>query len=391
MKMSRDGSKSTFLEQLARVNSAHVVRLVVGTTSLSPLGLPRTVPLSVFPPIVSFSADGSALVITDKLEEDRTYSYHVISYNVATSQWDDSGRALVDVENEGLALAARVSNSGSIVALPIMTPAGIQTIVIKEARNGCMEDLTFRLSILFDDISEDVWWSLYSTQYLNGIAFKNDTFQECVRCYGQLDGFGLSNTVEQGCLPQSLTKCLSFSLLDPTGMGGGGGYAAYLYDAAETFNAEEPIVISTGDSVAGTHVLHSNIADCTVDVTSSSICQRDEEAPWFLGLVFDKRRNETAWELHRLANTDDGSSTLVASKDYTNADETDFTNNALESLCLDRSSCYELRMFDAGGDGMCCSFGEGKYFAYFDGAQAFENNGSFGLEQTHSFGNCPVN
>ncbi len=57
--------------------------------------------------------------------------------------------------------------------------------------------------------------------------------------------------------------------------------------------------------------------------------------------------------------------------------------------CLKASGCYRLEIYDAYGDGLCCSFGQGSYQAYWDGAAVesppFEEG--FDIEAA-TFGNC---
>jgi hypothetical protein len=89
-----------------------------------------------------------------------------------------------------------------------------------------------------------------------------------------------------------------------------------------------------------------------------------------LDLDFDNFSSETSWELTDLGGT------LLESASYgAGLDET------TETFCLD-PGCYEYTIFDAFGDGMCCTFGNGSYSLSDGGGNVVASGGSFGPSET---------
>lgn len=58
-----------------------------------------------------------------------------------------------------------------------------------------------------------------------------------------------------------------------------------------------------------------------------------------------------------------------------------------KSLCVSAAHCFEFRMFDAFGDGICCTFGNGSYAVTYGGT-VVASGGAFSTEEITSFGNC---
>ena len=59
-----------------------------------------------------------------------------------------------------------------------------------------------------------------------------------------------------------------------------------------------------------------------------------------------------------------------------------------KSFCVDPSHCYEFRIFDAFGDGICCAWGTGSYTVTYDG-EVVASGGAFADEESTVVGaNC---
>ncbi len=58
-------------------------------------------------------------------------------------------------------------------------------------------------------------------------------------------------------------------------------------------------------------------------------------------------------------------------------------------ICVNYEACYDLYVYDAFGDGICCLYGQGDFsLLTSDGTIMFTNNGNFGSETSESF--CPA-
>ena len=106
----------------------------------------------------------------------------------------------------------------------------------------------------------------------------------------------------------------------------------------------------------------------------------DGEETFLVDINFDNFASETSWEL-----TQNGS--VVADNAYSSSDSGESTS---EEYCLP-DGCYEFTIFDAFGDGICCSFGSGDY-TISDGTtgEVFGAGGNFGASETTEFciGTC---
>lgn len=100
-------------------------------------------------------------------------------------------------------------------------------------------------------------------------------------------------------------------------------------------------------------------------------------------ILTDNFPTETSWTLTDLTSgmVIDG----VTSGTYTSSGTTFVTTN-----CVDPTHCYEFRIADTFGDGICCSFGLGSYEVTFDGA-VVASGGAFGSSESTQFGNCGGN
>ncbi|MFT6782964.1 MAG: hypothetical protein ACJA1A_002903 [Saprospiraceae bacterium] len=91
-----------------------------------------------------------------------------------------------------------------------------------------------------------------------------------------------------------------------------------------------------------------NESNNTTNLTVSFI---DERFEYTLLLTTDTYPEETSWTVTSSAGD------VVAQGGGYASNNTLFT----EHFCLEDGECYTFRMFDAGGDGICCGFGNGSY------------------------------
>jgi len=115
--------------------------------------------------------------------------------------------------------------------------------------------------------------------------------------------------------------------------------------------------------------------------SSYAFSSQNLRAEMKLTILTDESPGETTWQV-----VDQETGDVVQSGGpYT---EASFVH--LEFFCLDLEKCYVLTMFDAAGDGLCCSNGTGIY-RLDDGEDGviFNGNLNFTYEDVHSF--CPGN
>ena len=102
----------------------------------------------------------------------------------------------------------------------------------------------------------------------------------------------------------------------------------------------------------------------------------DGSALFRLVLNTDQYGSETSWILRRKS---DGAS--ISDSNYGNED------SYIEEACLSTSECYTFTIFDTGGDGLCCSYGQGNYTVTY-GGKVVQAGGSFSSAKEVSFGSC---
>ncbi|MGK0317258.1 MAG: hypothetical protein ACI86M_003499, partial [Saprospiraceae bacterium] len=87
------------------------------------------------------------------------------------------------------------------------------------------------------------------------------------------------------------------------------------------------------------------------NTTSLTVSFIDERFEYTLLLATDTYPEETSWTV-----TNSAGEVVAQGGEYA-------SNNTLftEYFCLEEDECYSFRMFDAGGDGICCGFGLGNY------------------------------
>ncbi|NNE28919.1 MAG: T9SS type A sorting domain-containing protein [Saprospiraceae bacterium] len=88
----------------------------------------------------------------------------------------------------------------------------------------------------------------------------------------------------------------------------------------------------------------------------------------------DEYGDETSWELW------DEQDNMLASGDG-------YASNTItaENITLINSGCYQLKMIDSYGDGMCCNYGEGSYVLKTNDGQVLLSGSRFLEEETGSF------
>lgn len=124
--------------------------------------------------------------------------------------------------------------------------------------------------------------------------------------------------------------------------------------------------------------------NCILDYSSCEVGVEDDT--FELEITFDLYANETSWELIRES---DGTILRSGGDDAEYSHLTDLTT-VVGSGCLAPNECFVLTIYDAFGDGLCCSFGEGDYNVYINGAPLENTNPSFGESVSHYIGvNCP--
>lgn len=95
--------------------------------------------------------------------------------------------------------------------------------------------------------------------------------------------------------------------------------------------------------------------------------------PVELEINFDDYPGETTWELL------DGSSNIIASGGPYSG-QTQFSAN----WCLDNGT-YTFVIYDAFGDGICCSYGNGNYVLRKEDGTTLASGGSFGASESTTF------
>jgi len=100
-------------------------------------------------------------------------------------------------------------------------------------------------------------------------------------------------------------------------------------------------------------------------------------------LLTDQYGGETSWSL-----TDD-SDTPLGSTDEVYANSVNYQFPAQNSAyCLEADKCYNLNIFDSYGDGLCCAYGNGYFFATLDGDLVeFIDGQGITFNQFDTFGN----
>lgn len=103
----------------------------------------------------------------------------------------------------------------------------------------------------------------------------------------------------------------------------------------------------------------------------------EEKFEYTLLLTTDTYPEEISWTV-----TDSEGSVIFEGGNY-GSNLTLFT----EYFCLDEGQCYTFRLFDSGGDGICCGFGAGKYELLDGTGNLIANGGEFTVQDITEI--CP--
>ena len=112
--------------------------------------------------------------------------------------------------------------------------------------------------------------------------------------------------------------------------------------------------------------------------TTPPVMSRDcaaGEAVIDITILTDNYPTETTWDV-----VESVSGTVVANGGGYTGPNTEY----VEQVCVDPALCYTFTIHDSVGDGICCSYGEGHYSVYYEGA-LFCEGGEFGTSESCPF------
>ncbi len=107
------------------------------------------------------------------------------------------------------------------------------------------------------------------------------------------------------------------------------------------------------------------------------------DATILVSILTDDYGSETSWEV-----TENPGGTVIASGGVGGT----YGNNTLydTEVCVSSTGCYDFTIYDAFGDGICCSYGNGYYEVYYEGGLV-GSGAEFGASETVPFiGSCVV-
>jgi len=145
-------------------------------------------------------------------------------------------------------------------------------------------------------------------------------------------------------------------------------------------NPDNPQQICVSENAVETHLAHGDVLgfcgnECTDTNPEPPAC-----ADVSIEITTDRFANETSWNL-----TDEGGSIIASGAQGSLSNET--TTNVIEE-CLP-AGCYTFNIFDSFGDGICCTFGDGKYAVTYNGVVTESpTGGAFGSSESVQFGAC---
>ena len=125
-------------------------------------------------------------------------------------------------------------------------------------------------------------------------------------------------------------------------------------------------VFGCTDATAGNYNGSANVNNASCDYGCSTGYKRVR-----LDLIVDNYPGEVSWDLKN------ASSGVILASGTTSG----------TSLCVPSSTCMTFTMHDSYGDGICCGYGNGAYFLYFDGA-LIASGGNYTSQEQTTF-NCP--
>jgi len=116
--------------------------------------------------------------------------------------------------------------------------------------------------------------------------------------------------------------------------------------------------------------------NCLID--GSSCSASEQQGGFLLELTLDSYPLETSWDIK-----DSNDNLIFDSGIYTETD-----TDVSEYYCVDKSECYTFTIYDSADDGICCDYGTGNYTLAFDDVEIPNVNASFGISESHQFGDC---
>ncbi len=142
----------------------------------------------------------------------------------------------------------------------------------------------------------------------------------------------------------------------------------------DPWNGKTVVKESIGTTEAGLKLNHNfSTLNVNIELTLPSCdygCPRLDQKRFSLLMKSDDYPEETSWELEDICTGN-----VIA----------EGNSDGMEHLCLNPGAKYKLTVKDSEGDGMCCSWGNGEYKAYFDG-QLVKTGGTFGSEESTILG-----
>ncbi|MEA1873996.1 MAG: T9SS type A sorting domain-containing protein [Bacteroidota bacterium] len=135
-----------------------------------------------------------------------------------------------------------------------------------------------------------------------------------------------------------------------------------------TFTATEDFSVIASYAIEAS-VIWPEDEDLSNNTKEGAIISGDSELT--VDLTTDNYPQETSWDI--VDNTT--GFTIASSPEYDNS------GNYVETFCILSTSCYTFTIYDAYGDGICCSYGNGSYTISVDGNEV-GSGGSFGNSES---------
>ena len=236
--------------------------------------------------------------------------------------------------------------------------------------------MNVEVSVTTDIYPQEISWTIESS---NGETVNSDPF------------FNEETTYETNlCLDSSI--CHTFTINDSYGDGiiiGG------------DFNVAVNGAVVLANPSLGFSTLSVEFGQCGVSPTAptptaptptaptptapSPSCDNPEKSRFSLYLKTDFYGGETSFKVFRRRNNGQFTAQVYAGANF--GSEAEYNRGK----CLFKSKCYRLEVYDSYGDGLCCSYGEGKFQGSWDGVNipnedAVFNSGS--VSRSEMFGNC---
>ena len=370
LKMSYSGDVVSFVT-IDRTNdfSTHVARDAVHTFITDPTKSSRLVSSAIGPVSrsairagfdpVSISADGASVV--HLLDGPSGPIVRTSNYRSSTG-WRKAGSDYVGARVDS---AIGASGRGEVLAVSTSNAVNV-TSLHPQCRPGTVP---YRLSIPLETNPVNVSWSLSSFVTFGAANETLETgtvVENCATCYTDVASYGSTLINVEGCMLKE--ECLQFTYqdLDTTD----GLTFFYLFRNNTRIS---PNVSFVGNVTEESFVVESSQVGGGCSVTST-VCTSANESSFMLQLSLDQQMGDTSWRLRGANKT-----VLLSGSGYT-------ANSApvlFEQTCVDNSQsqqlgqqeCLVFELFDTGGDGSCCDFGEGGYSLFWRGDRVLSRRG----------------